>query len=77
MKDRQFEKALDHVVKRLVDIRHKKGISHEKLVKLSGVSRTAISYIEARKSTPSIITCMKLCKALDVELSKLLKEAGK
>jgi transcriptional regulator with XRE-family HTH domain len=76
MKDMEFEKALDHVVERLIEIRKKKGISHEHLVKLSGLSRTAISYIEARKSTPSLITCMKLCKALGLDLSKILKETG-
>ena len=77
MKNTAFQKSLDHVVERLIDIRKKKGISHEQLVKISGVSRTAISYMEARKSIPSIITCMKLCEALDVKLSKLLKEAGR
>ena len=77
MKDAEFQKSLDHVVKRLVEIRKKKKISHEMLVNASGVSRTAISYMEARKSTPSILTCMKICKALDVDLSKLLKEAGR
>jgi len=77
MTDIAHEKALNHVVHRLIEIRKKKQISHEKLVKLSGVSRTAISYIEARKTVPSIITCMKLCEALEVDLSKLLKEAGR
>ena len=69
-----FEKSLDHIVKRLIEIRKEKRISHEKLAQISGLSRTAISYMEARKSTPSIVTCMKLCKALDVKLSDLLRE---
>ena len=76
MKDAEYEKALDHIIRRLVETRKKKQISHEKLVELSGISRTAISYIEARKSTPSIITCMKISKALEIDLSKLMKEAG-
>lgn len=75
MRNNEFEKALDEIVKELVKTRKEKGISHEKLTELSGLSRTAISYIESRKSTPSIITCMKLCKALDVRLSDLLKKS--
>ncbi|MGH1404042.1 MAG: helix-turn-helix domain-containing protein [Alphaproteobacteria bacterium] len=73
MKNDEFEKALDQIISELVKVRKDKGISHEKLTELSGLSRTAISYIEARKSTPSIISVMKLCKALDVELSELLE----
>ncbi len=76
MRDDEFEKYLDDIVKQLIKIRKDKGISHEKLTELSGLSRTAISYIEARKSTPSIITCMKLCKALRVKLSDLLRDGG-
>lgn len=73
MKDDEFEKALDGIIAELIKIRKNKGISHEKLTELSGLSRTAISYIESRKSTPSIISLMKICKALDVKLSGLLK----
>lgn len=75
MKD-EFEKSLDHIVQALIKARKDKGISHEKLSELSGISRTAISYIEARKSTPSITTCMKLCKALEVKLSEILDGVG-
>lgn len=74
MKNDEFEKSLDHIVSELVKVRKEKGISHEKLTELSGLSRTAISYIEARKSTPSIISLMKLCKALDVKLSELMQD---
>lgn len=73
MKDDEFEKALDGIIAELIKIRKDKGISHEKLTELSGLSRTAISYIESRKSTPSIISLMKICKALDVKLSRLLE----
>jgi len=75
MKDDEYEKALDQIIENLVAVRKKKNISHEKLVELSGISRTAISYMESRKSTPSIITCMKICDALEVKLSTLLKKA--
>ena len=77
MRSDDFENALDTLIQRLIELRKSSGISHEQLVKLSGVSRTAISYIEARKSTPSIINLMKICDALDVKLSDLLKEVKK
>lgn len=73
MKKDAFEKSLDYIVEAIVKARKEQGISHEKLSEKSGLSRTAISYIESRKSTPSIVTCMKLCKALDLKLSVLLK----
>ena len=60
MNDAEFEKSLDVLVERLIAIRKKKGISHEQLTELSGLSRTAISYIESRKSTTINITCIKL-----------------
>ncbi|MCK5374978.1 MAG: helix-turn-helix transcriptional regulator [Alphaproteobacteria bacterium] len=74
MKKDEYEKSLDLIVDVLVKSRKEQGISHEKLAALSGLSRTAISYIESRKSTPSIVTCMKLCDVLGVKLSELLRE---
>ena len=76
MKSENFDIVLDDLVQRLIELRKGKKLSHEKLVKLSGVSRTAISYMEARKTTPSIVTVMKVCHAMDVKLSDLLKEVS-
>lgn len=76
MKSENFDIVLDDLVQRLIELRKSKKLSHEKLVKLSGVSRTAISYMEARKTTPSIVTVMKVCKAMDIKLSDLLKEVN-
>ena len=76
MKEKDIEKALDSIIAQLVKIRKERGISHEQMTKLTNLSRTAISYTESRKSTPSIATCLKLCDALDVKLSDLLKKDG-
>lgn len=76
MSDKEFEAVLDKLVAQLIARRKETGLSHEELTGLTGLSRTAISYTESCKSTPPIITVLKLCAALDVKLSNLLREKG-
>ena len=72
-----YEKILDRIVSEIIKERKKRDISHEKLAKMSGISRSAISFIENRKSTPTIITCMKICDALEIRLSEILQKVDK
>ena len=72
-----YEKILDRIVSEIIKERKKQGISHEKLAEMSGISRSAISFIENRKSTPTIITCMKICDALEIRLSEILQKVDK
>ena len=56
-------------------LRKEKGLSQEKLARLSDVSNNTIVNIEAGKQkNPTIDTIRKIAKALDVSLEDLLKE---
>ena len=55
----------------LQEERKAKNISQEKLAKLTGLDRTAISLIETGKRSPTFSTILKICSALEVEPSRL------
>ena len=56
----------------LRQIRTRRGLSLERLAKLSGVSRAMLGQIETGKSTPTIGLLWKVATALDVPFSSLL-----
>jgi transcriptional regulator with XRE-family HTH domain len=53
-------------------LRAKKGLSLERLAKLSGVSRAMLGQVELGQSTPTINVLWKIALALDVPFSSLL-----
>jgi transcriptional regulator with XRE-family HTH domain len=53
-------------------LRVKKGLSLERLAKLSGVSRAMLGQVELGQSTPTINVLWKIALALDVPFSSLL-----
>jgi len=55
----------------LQEERKAKNISQEKLAKLTGLDRTAISLIETGKRSPTFSTILKMCSALEVDPSAL------
>ena len=55
----------------LQEERKAKSISQEKLAKLTGLDRTAISLIENGKRSPTFTTILKICSALEIEPSEL------
>ena len=48
------------------------GLSHEKLAVAAGLHRSAISLIERKQRIPSLLTILKICKALEVSLGKVV-----
>ena len=59
--------------KKIRDLRIKKGMSLTKLAKVSGISKSYLSFIERGKQTnPSIEVIEKISKALSVDLQSLL-----
>jgi len=55
----------------LQEERKAKQISQEKLAKLTGLDRTAISLIETGKRSPTFSTILRICSALGIHPSKL------
>lgn len=53
-------------------IRDEKGISQDRLMKISGVHRTQISKFELAETTPELHTLVILCSVLDVTADQLL-----
>jgi len=54
-------------------IRWDRNISLRQLSKLSGVSHTEISMIENGLKTPTQITILRLCKALNMPVNKVFR----
>lgn len=65
-----FQTALMESLKKA---RKGRNLSHEKLAELSGVSRQAISKIEAGQRNPTMVTVYRLLKAMDMPLSEFVK----
>jgi len=68
------ENILSGVVKTLTDTRKAKGLSHEALAQKAGITRPAISHIESGKRKPTLIVCLRIAKALDLNLWEVIKK---
>ena len=63
-------------ISKLATLRKAKGLSQDRLSKLSGISRVTISRIEAGKDSPTIRTLERLALGLEVPLAELIEKAG-
>src|SRR5690606_10867163 len=63
------------IAKRLTEVRESQGLSKTQLAKISGVSQSFISYIEAGKRQPTLDVVQRLCKALGITVSQFLQES--
>jgi transcriptional regulator with XRE-family HTH domain len=77
MRDKSSETLTAKLVAELAKLRKEHGISHEKLAEKTGLSRATISYTESGKSMPTILTCVRIAKALGVRLSDVLSKFDK
>lgn len=73
MKHQNAKKTVSKLVAEFKKIRKEKGLSHEKIANLAGLTRSAISMIESEQRTPTILTCLKIADALEISLGDLLK----
>ena len=72
----QPDETVRLVVEQLKEIRKKQGLSHETVATRVKLNRSAISLIEAGKRQPTLLTCLKIAQALDVELGALITKAS-
>jgi transcriptional regulator with XRE-family HTH domain len=77
MRDRKSEQVTVQVVALLMAARKKKGLSYQALAEAAGIHRTAISLLERGQRSPSLTMCLKLARALEVDLADLIKKAQK
>lgn len=63
---------MDAVVKKLVQIRLKKGVSQNRLAELSGMSRSGIRHFESGDTNPTLYSLLKIGRALGVNLGRVV-----
>ena len=59
---------------RVRQFRKQKGLSQQELAQLVEVSRQTINLIENQDYNPTLALCIRIAKALDVDLNKLFWE---
>lgn len=72
MRDHESEKQAEIIIAALKEERLKQNISHDTLAELTGLSRPAISFIESGKRNPTLLTCLKIARALGINLADLI-----
>ena len=74
MRDKAAERAVSRLIDEFIKLRKEQSLSHEAIAQKAGLNRSAISLIESKKRTPTILTCLKIAKALDVSLASLIRK---
>lgn len=64
-----------YTISEIARIRKDRGISQERLAKLSGVHRVSIARYETGKASPNLRTIEKLASALKVKVDDLIQKA--
>ncbi len=65
------------VGKVIADFRKQKGVSQEVLSGLADIGRSHLSAIERGERKPTLETLYRICVALDVKMSDVIKELEK
>jgi DNA-binding XRE family transcriptional regulator len=73
----QPDETVRLVVEQLKKARKDLGLSHEAVAARVKLNRSAISLIEAGKRQPTLLTCLKIAQALDIELGAVITKAAK
>ena len=73
----QKSKLKNQIIDQYIAIRKEKGLSQEKIANLTGIARTNIIRIEAKRNVPTIDVLVKLAEAIDMELEiKFVDKTG-
>lgn len=73
----QKTRVKNDIIDQYIAIRKEKGLSQEKIANLTGIARTNIIRIEAKRNMPTIDVLTKLANAVDMELEVRLVEKSK
>ena len=73
----QKNRVKDRIIDQYVALRKEKGLSQEKIANITGIARTNIVRIEAKKNVPTIEVLVKLADAIDMDLDiKFVEKTG-
>lgn len=64
------------LVKLLVKLRKQRGLSQETLASRAKLSRAGIGHMESGRTTPTLLSLLKIASVLEVDLFNVLREAG-
>ena len=64
------------LVKLLAELRKQRGLSQETLASRAKLSRAGIGHIESGRTTPTLLSLLKIAAVLDVDLFRVLQDAG-
>lgn len=73
MKADPDRKTVERICRALRAARIAQGISQQRLAEMAGLSRTGLRHIEALTTSPTLYGLLKLARALDLDLSQLIK----
>jgi transcriptional regulator with XRE-family HTH domain len=77
MRDFISEENAKKLVRRLIRIRKDKKLSQYKIARISGLSTSGVSALEKGERNPSLVTCFKIARALDIKLWEILRDIEK
>lgn len=67
----------NQIIDQYITKRKEKGLSQEKIANVTGIARTNIIRIEAKKNVPTIEILLKLAEAIDMKLEiKFVEKTG-
>lgn len=72
-KDKKIKPKERKVAMRLIDLRIEQGLSQDALAEKAGIDRKTVNRIENDHFSPNLNTLIRLCRALKVQPSQLLK----
>lgn len=75
LKSKYRESVGSHAVILLRQERERRGVSMTRLAEMSGLSQGMISLVEHEHRNPSLDTLLRICIALEIDLSTILNRA--
>jgi len=69
------ESVSSNTVKLLRQEREQRGVSMTRLAEIAGLSQGMISLVEHEQRNPSLDTLLRICVALEINLSNVLSQA--
>src|SRR5262245_11950759 len=66
------KRIVDAVVASLAKVRKQRGLSHDAISEATGVHRTTVGKVESRKTEPTLLTLVRISRALDCDLGAII-----
>lgn len=68
-----FDQFFATIGSRILEARKVLSMSQEALAEAAGIDRTHMGFIEQGRRRPTLVTLVKICAALNIKLTELLK----